>query len=79
MKFIGPNGRYVIQRCCRLFAISARKQSSLNDMERDLELIGMVPEISCIIQGIESNDKDENSKAMELYAKYMENCMLFVV
>eukprot|EP01084_Bolivina_argentea_P104239 186660_1 len=72
MKFIGPNGRYVIQQCCRLFAIIARKPSSLNNLQTDLELLGMVPQIAQIIQGIQSNDNIKNTQAMQLYAKHME-------
>ena len=71
MKFLEQNDRYIIQQCCRLFAITARKESSVNTIYLDLPLMGITPYISTIIDGIQSDDNNLNLKSLQLYKTYM--------
>ena len=71
MQFLGSNGRYIMQHCCRLFAINARHLLSLNNINNDLKAIQLSPKLSQIIQGILSNDNQQQTECMRLFKTYM--------
>eukprot|EP01084_Bolivina_argentea_P291536 501060_1 len=74
MKFLTNNDRHNAQFCCRLFAITARQESAVNNIEKDFPLMGMVPFNGTIIEGIKSNQHEQNMKAIQLCAKYFTDC-----
>ena len=41
MKFLDSNERCTVQQCCRLFAITARQESSVNNIDIDLPLMNI--------------------------------------
>ena len=70
MRFLSPTERATIQICNRHLAITARQESSVNDIEKELPMMNMMPYKSTIINKILSNDEDENVDGVKLYAKY---------
>ena len=78
MQFLTQNIRYVVQRTCRLFAVAIRQEGAVNDITEDFRSMYMVPNLRKIIDGIQSDDKDKNDQALQLFAKHMSKfqCIL---
>ena len=72
MQFLTQNERYFLQQTCRLFAVTVRSEASVNDIIKDFKAMEMVPQMSTIIAGIESNDNSHNQRSLKLFRKYMK-------
>ena len=72
MKYLTPHERYTIQQCCRLLTIVTRQESSVNDIEKDLPLMRMVPYKRNMLQGFISDDEKEIMQSFDIYLKYKE-------
>eukprot|EP01083_Nonionella_stella_P082006 226254_1 len=79
MKFLTINDRNNAQQCCRLFAITARQEASVSDMDHHLPFMRMVPHLESIIEGLKSDADDEQGMhSLQLCTKYKTSCEYFL-